>query len=771
MQPEISLAGALVQLMERAFAAVPNGVIITDAQQHDNPIIYANPGFARLTGYEAHEVLGRNCRFLQGPDTDLATVAELRAAIAAARPYQGVIKNYRKDGTPFWNDLSIGPIYDAADHLTHFVGVQTNVTSRVAAEAALRASEDRFAKAFNASPIAISISTLETARFLAVNDQFVQLSGYERDEIVGKTAVELGLWANPADRSRILQLFQAHHGLRYEASLFRRKSGEIREVMVSIERIQIDGETGLLTLFEDVTERKHAETALHTIEAQLQTVIANLPVVLFMTDSHGIVTLSEGKGLAALGLRPGQVVGQSGFDLYAHLPDALATFRRALQGDEARWSGWVGDRMVDLLLTPIQAADGQIQGALGLTLDVTERQRAEEERQAIERKLLEAQQLESLGVLAGGIAHDFNNLLMVMLGHTSLALMDLAPESPAYTSVAEIERAAQRAADLTRNLLAYAGKGRSVVQPLNLNLLMNDMVQLLKTAIPKHVLVHTQLAPDLPAIEADSTQLQQVIMNLVLNAAEAIEAASGSITITTGTRWIDRVTFGTAYQAPELPEGHYVELTITDTGCGMDEATRLKIFDPFFTTKFTGRGLGLAAVMGIVRGHRGVLHVSSMPGSGSTFTLLLPQSAEAAADPGASTSTATEWIGHGTILVIDDDPEVRRVTTQMLERLGFTVLMAADGIAGIDVFRAHTDVAGVLLDLTMPRMGGVVAFHELRRIHPSVPIVLMSGYNEQEAIDQLAGQGLAGFLTKPFRPDDLQALLQQALTRPYVDEA
>lgn len=763
MQPEFPLSGTLAQLTERAFAAIPNGVVITDAQQQGNPIIYCNPGFVRLTGYDPQEILGRNCRFLQGSETDLATVAEIRAAIRAARSYQGVIKNYRKDGTSFWNELNIGPIYDAAGHLTHFVGVQTNVTARVVAETALRASEERFAKAFYASPVAISISTLEAAQFLAVNDQFVQLSGYERDEIVGNTALELELWANPAERSKILQLFQTHNRVRYAASEFRRKSGEIRHVIVSIERIQVDHEAALLTLFEDVTERKQAEAALRASEARLQTVIANLPVVLFALDRHGVITLSEGKGLAALGIASGQSVGQSIIDQYAHLPGGLESFQSVLRGNEARWSGWVADQMLEIYLTPIREADGQISGVLGLALDVTERQRAEQERQTIERKMFEAQHLESLGVLAGGIAHDFNNLLTVILGNTNLALLDLPAESDSRESVVQVERAAQRAADLTQQLLAYAGKGRTVVQPVQI---IEEMTHLLETVIPKQVVLHTDLDPSIPPVQADATQLRQVVMNLVLNAAEAIDGEVGHVTITTGTRWIDRAALAEMHHAPDVLEGYYVALAITDTGQGMDAATRAKIFEPFFTTKFKGRGLGLAAVLGIVRGHGGALHVVSEPGSGSTFTLVLPSTTTPALHGISDTNNSEQWRGQGTILVIEDEAEVRAVISRTLEQLGFTVLTAIDGQAGVDVFRNHADaLAAVLLDATMPRMSGPDAFREIHRLLPTVPVVLMSGYNEQEVVEQLAEQGLAGFLHKPFQPGDFQVMLQQVLAQ------
>jgi signal transduction histidine kinase/CheY-like chemotaxis protein len=395
--------------------------------------------------------------------------------------------------------------------------------------------------------------------------------------------------------------------------------------------------------------------------------------------------------------------------------------------------------------------------------DITARKEAEEQRQALDRKLQDVQRMESLGLLAGGIAHDFNNLLVAILGNAELALMDLAPESPAQAGIAQISAAARRAADLTRQLLAYAGRGQLVMQPIQLNTLVEEMLHLLRAAIAKNVVLHFTPASDLPPVMADATQIRQVLMNLVVNASEAIGTKSGVILVTTGVMWADQGYLAEALPGDEIAEGDFATIEVADNGAGMDAETQARIFDPFFTTKFTGRGLGLAATLGIMRGHRGAIRVYSEQGRGSTFKLLLPivalegqQEREVKDEP--------NWRGSGTILVVEDELEVRAIVGRTLERLGFVVLTAEDGRAGVELFQQRADeIRCVLLDMTMPHMSGAESFRRIRHVRPNMPVILMSGYSEQDTIMRFAGKGLDGFLQKPFRPQQLAALLQKVL--------
>ena len=296
-----------------------------------------------------------------------------------------------------------------------------------------------------------------------------------------------------------------------------------------------------------------------------------------------------------------------------------------------------------------------------------------------EEQMRNAQKLESLGVLAGGIAHDFNNLLVGVLGNASLALSELPADSPARQFVQDVETSAQRAAELTRQMLAYSGRGKFVVEPVNLSQVVQEMTQLLRRVISKQARLSLHLRDDMPPIVADATQLRQVVMNLITNASDALLGESGLVTVRTGTVHADARMLAGTYLNEELPAGKYVYLEVTDSGVGMDAATRARIFEPFFTTKFTGRGLGLAAVLGIVRGHKGAIDVTSEPGCGTTFRVLFPASAALAEKPVTRNIPAAEWKGSGLALVVDDEEAVRVVARHVLERSGFTVVEAATG--------------------------------------------------------------------------------------------
>ena len=377
--------------------------------------------------------------------------------------------------------------------------------------------------------------------------------------------------------------------------------------------------------------------------------------------------------------------------------------------------------------------------------DITQRKRFEEQ-------LRQTQKLESLGVLAGGVAHDFNNLLVGILGNASLALESISPASPVREMLQDVVKATEQAAHLTKQLLAYAGKGRFFIQAIDLSEMIKETVSLLQTSIPRSVQLRLNLAGNLPCIEADATQMQQLLMNLVINGAEAIgENTPGMVMVTTALAEMDEPYIRQVLAAADqIAAGTYVSLEVHDNGSGMDEATTSRIFDPFFTTKFTGRGLGLAAVLGIVRGHKGALKVYSTPGKGSTFKIFFPATAEPLVKPPAPASQGS-LSGKGVILVIDDEEIVRRTAKKTLERYGYDVLIAENGQEGVSLFQALADkISMVLLDLTMPVLSGEEALRQLKSIRPNAKIVLSSGFNEVEAIQRFAGKGLAGFIQKPY---------------------
>lgn len=397
--------------------------------------------------------------------------------------------------------------------------------------------------------------------------------------------------------------------------------------------------------------------------------------------------------------------------------------------------------------------------------DVEEKARVEEEKKQLEAQVRHVQKLESLGVLAGGIAHDFNNLLMGVLGNAELASMKLPEESSVMINLHHIRDAAQKASNLTNQMLAYSGKGKFVVTPINLSTTIQEMGHLLEVGIKNRVEMNYNLSTEIPCMEGDISQINQIVMNLITNAADAIEDDAGIVSVTTGVMECDEAYLQTTYLYNDIPTGKYLYLEVEDTGSGMDEETMDRIFEPFFSTKEMGRGLGLSAVQGIVRGHHGALKITTVPGEGTTFRVLFPVSDKKTGEVAAEKPEETgDYMGSGTILVVDDEETVRGVAKMTLEEFGFKVVTAVDGLDGVAKYQEHQDVIDlVLLDMTMPRMDGASAFKEMRTVRDDIYVLLSSGYNEHEAAAQLLEEGHTGFLKKPYSPLTLVELVRDMI--------
>jgi len=454
---------------------------------------------------------------------------------------------------------------------------------------------------------------------------------------------------------------------------------------------------------------------------------------IFSLDSDGTIRFWNSGAEQMYGWSRDEATGRRSHDLLqTEFPAPLEQIEEKLRVS-GRWQGELihthrdGTHLRVLSRWALRTGpDGQPAGFLEINTDITEKRR-------IEEQLRHTQKLESLGVLAGGVAHDFNNLLTGIMGNASLALEDLKG-SPVQPRIAEIIAASDRGALLVRQMLAYAGKGRFVMERLNLSRVVSELEPLIRTSIPRTVDLALRLDPTIPYVEGDPSQMQQLILNLAINAGEAIGEAPGAVAIETARR--------------ESDAEHQIVLTVRDNGCGMDETTRARMFDPFFTTKFTGRGLGLAAVNGIVRAHRGTISVETAPGSGTTMTVVLP-----ACDKieGATPEPQSDLRGYGNVLVVDDEDMIRNMARFALERCGYTVEQAADGRAAVAAVTARpSDFAAVLLDLTMPVMSGEEALIRIREIRPDLPVLLSSGFSEAEALKRFANRGLAGFLQKPY---------------------
>ena len=412
------------------------------------------------------------------------------------------------------------------------------------------------------------------------------------------------------------------------------------------------------------------------------------------------------------------------------------------------------DFPVEVVLTPIQMGDTPLVQVVWR--DITERRRDEE-------SMRQAQKLESLGVLASGIAHDFNNLLTAVRGHVALAGAELPVDHRAAEHLVLAERAVNKAADLTRQLLAYGGHGTFQVQPMDLNRSVREMTELLAVSVSKRVRMTCRLAEGLPAFLGDRAQVQQVVMNLVTNASEAIGDADGTIDLRTGVVNVDDEALRRELSGQALPPGRYLTLEVRDSGCGMSEGVLSRIFDPFFSTKQAGRGLGLSALRGILKAHRGGIGVRSEPGAGTTVTVYLPAASEPAEAASPKDPPPRPARARGMMLLVDDEALVRRSCKALLERLGFLVLEAGDGQTALGTYRSNRDrVSGVLMDLTMPVMDGHAAFLEMRRIDPGVRVILSSGWAENVLVDRFREAPPSAFLLKPFGTREVEAALRQA---------
>ncbi len=526
-----------------------------------------------------------------------------------------------------------------------------------------------------------------------------------------------------------------------------------------------DNVSGVFTHGIDVTERIEALQKLEAANQRLEVLVSDVDAIVWEASVASFqFTFVSDAAEEMTGYPPAQWLTQDFWPSLIHPGDrkeALAYCSEHLHIDDdfdfeyriVTADGrvlWVHD-----LVHVARDAEGNAVDLRGLIIDISARKHAEEENRRIQEQLLQVQKLESLGVLAGGIAHDFNNLLTAILGNASLVQLTMPPSDPSRQRVDAMVTAAKRAADLTQELLAYSGKGAFQIKPLDLSKHLSEGAHLLETTLPKKVQLQLDVAEDLPLVEADAAQMQQVFMNLVLNGAEAIGAERGTVVLTTSVLNVDERDPRDLLE--ELSPGRYVCAQVHDTGCGIDVDTQKRIFEPFYSTKAQGRGLGLAAVMGIVRGHGGAIRIYSTPGEGTTFKVYLPASTATRAPDTAEEMPAV--VG-GTVLIIDDEEDVRIAANHMLGHLGFDTLEACDGIEGLTMFKArHQELTAVLLDMTMPEMGGEEVFREIRRMGSDVPVILSSGYNESQATRRFSGKGLAGFLQKPYTIHQLAVAL------------
>jgi len=523
-----------------------------------------------------------------------------------------------------------------------------------------------------------------------------------------------------------------------------------------------------LELRRSSIELQHTEAALRESERSYQALTRVAPAGIARSNRAGECVFMNEMGCTLVGLTSEQLLGM-GWTKAIHPEDRERVLKERSESyakgvefhAEYRFLHRDG-RIVWVLASshPERAEDGNIISYVGTIVDITDRKRVEREQQDLERQVQHTQKLESLGVLAGGIAHDFNNILQGILGNADLALETLQEEDSAHEDVIAIQSAAGRAASLCDQMLAYAGKGRFVIETLDVNEVLEEMTDLLRVTVSKKVEFQLQLGGGPLLIEADVTQVRQVMMNLITNASEAIGEQRGEVKIRTGLQQCSQEFLNKTFLNEDMAEGEYVFFEVCDTGCGMTPETLARIFDPFFTTKFTGRGLGMAAVLGIVRGHGGAIDIRTEDGRGATFWVALPSAISGRKAIGEKYEVN---VGRRSILVVDDEDLVRNVARKALENHGFNVLLAEDGLQALEIMTHDPrGIDAVLLDMTMPNLSGEETFRQIRKIRPNVSVLFSSGFNEKDALGSLTtGDRAASFIKKPYRPRDLVAKLRQ----------
>jgi len=738
---------------------------------------YVNPRAAEMFGYTPAEVIGRPVEDFLFPE-DRAFYAERLAALRKSRSESMEARFRHRDGHKVWCLVSARTMHAPDGRFVGVLGLASDVTARREAVAALRRSEERYRLMTANSADVIWTLDLPTRRFTFVSPAVERLRGLTAEEVMAQPleaaltpeslrAVE-GLLAGrlePQQRgtSLVAQLDQP------------RKDGSIvpTEVVTSLVLDESGTPVTVVGISRDITERRRVEAALRESALLLRESQRVARVGSYVYDIAGnhwtsSEVLDEIFGIDAA--YPRDVEGWLNLVhpddramMTAYLQNLIATrgrfdkqYRVLRPSDGGtRWVQGYGELHLNAAGEPVRM--------FGAIQDITAQRRQEDERRQLEARLVQGQKLESLGVLAGGVAHEFNNLLTSILGNVDLAVQDLPPHSPVREYLRSVEMASRRAAEISHQMLAYSGRGRFVVERTDVSRLVRDMGAMLEVSVPKGTPLRYDLREGLPPVEADATQLRQMVLNLVLNAAEALDArGGGSVLVRTGLETCGEDTPCVDHFNDTIPPGDYLALEVVDSGAGMDAATRARIFDPFFSTKFTGRGLGLPAVLGVVRGHHGFIEVKSQPGQGSSFKVLLPVlPAPPLRDRRAATTPAADA---ALVLVVDDESSVRTLTMRLIERCGYRAVGAADGVEALALLRPrHAEFSCVLLDLTMPRMGGEETLRELRVFAPLLPVLVSSGYEGSELSRRLQALHVAGFIQKPYQLADLKGKIESVL--------
>ena len=750
-----------------------DGILVVNSQ--DLTIHATNHAMTKMIGASPTSLAGRSIWSMHPPEALDRVRQEFEEHLRGERSESSEIPVLRTDGATIYADMHSFNIRIAGIH--HLAATFRDVTQRRKLMHALRESESRYRTIFNASPQIILL--IRNASYVYGNP--AALAALHINSLMELSRTKVVEVVHPGHRAaitaRIQNAFQGLTNPPLEIPMIA-KDGSIWYLEAISTSIMLEDGPAVLVMGTDVTARRKAEerakeSALFLRQTQA---IARIGGWKANPETNYLYWTDEVREILEISAEVQLSYEES---LEFLLPEYVTELRNSILETfhtgqsftmECRIRTSTGKVLWTVARGLAQVADDRSVYVMGTIQDISERKKEEEERLELERHLLHAQKLESLGVLAGGIAHDFNNLLMAILGNLDIALEDLSPVSSARYNIEQAVQAGRRAADLTRQMLAYSGKGQAIVRVLDVNDLVTENAHMLRAAIAKNVNLNLSLGERRLLVRGDAGQLQQVIMNLITNGSEAIGEKDGIVRLSTGVMSCNE-NYLAASRLDNVPApGQYVWFEVSDTGCGMNEEVRQRLFDPFFTTKFTGRGLGMSAVLGIVKGHKGAILVESESDQGTAIRVLFPavDNAGSPLAPDAhekppETAVATE---SGMVLVVEDEEMVRDLSASMLTRCGYVPITACDGEEALRIFSAHADeIKCIILDLSMPVMDGVATFGRIRQINTDVPVILCSGFDEQEATRRFAESGLSGFLQKPFRQETIAMLLRRVLDK------
>ncbi len=723
-------------------------------------IFYANRKYLEMYGFESvEEIVGRSIGEQWAPE--FRGMIEERArqrSLGLKVPSRYEATGQRKDGSQFPVQVEVTMV-NLPDGPA-LIGFLTDITERKSAEEQIKASEEKFRKAFMTGADAFYIATLNEGRILEVNDRFQDVFGYSRDEAIGKTSLELGLYADPDDRRMMVSEIKAKGHVRNLQLKGRRKGGDPIILLISVNLLQGNDGQLILGVVRDITEHTRAEESL----IRLHQAVDASGEVIFMTDREGIITFVNPEFSRLYGYSEEEVLGKvtprilkSGVTP----PENYAKFwrtileKRVARGEVINKSKDNKLVTVESSVNPVLDKSGNIEGFLAIQRDITGRKQLEEQ-------FRQAQKMEAVGRLAGGVAHDFNNLLTIINGYAQLLLERFRSEDGPSAQLREILSAGERATGLTRQLLAFSRK--QVLEPkiLDLNDVMEGMQKMLRRLIGEDVELHILPGKGLGLVKADPTQIEQVILNLAVNARDAMPYG-GKLTIETANAELDE---GYARTQSDVIPGHYVMLGLRDTGVGMDPQTLVHIFEPFFTTKERGKGtgLGLSTVYGIVKQTGGHISVHSEPGHGTTFNVYLPGSDRVSETSAQNKNSARPLGGSETILLVEDEEAVRALAVRVLKEYGYRVLDTTSPRHAVELSERQEQPIDLLLtDVVMPGMSGRDIAKHLGFTRPKMKVLYVSGYTD----DIIAHHGVlepgTAFLQKPFTPEALARKVREVL--------